>query len=62
MTSWSTGLFSCFEDMGSALYSFMCPGFAMATAKSHVDGSNWWINGILSHIIPCFAAPVFRNV
>ncbi|KAL9656195.1 hypothetical protein ABK040_007812 [Willaertia magna] len=61
MATWSSNLFDCLDDINSCLYSFCCPPCALASAKSHVDGSYWFFNCLISTVVPCISSPAFRN-
>jgi len=42
---WRTGLLCCCEGgAGSCLYGFCCPPCAVASARSRLDNSDWWMN------------------
>ncbi|KAG2392912.1 hypothetical protein C9374_009489 [Naegleria lovaniensis] len=61
MATWSSGLFDCIDDTNSCMYSFVCTPCALASAKSHVDGSYWFFNCLISSLIPCIASPAYRH-
>merc|ERR1712224_17756 len=56
---WTSGLCSCFDDIGSCCYAFCCPWCANATARTEYDGSNWLFNCFC--VTPCLVRSILRE-